>query len=222
MPVHVINEILRWVDLGGTLIITPDSLIGDEYARPLLRPPIPGLRVTRRERPRLKRQERIVTDYNLTDLPRMPFTTDGVALEAAGIRLAVECNPANVMARFSDGRPALVHLRRGQGHIYWLTAPLIPESWGRFLSLVARNSGLKPDLLVANEDGSPVSEVEYRVTGFEQGHLGYFYNNSGRDMDLVLQPRFPFKQILDRRAETPLTGTRLQLPRRETAILQFR
>jgi hypothetical protein len=170
----------------------------------------------------LKRGEKLVTDYNLADLPRMPFTTGGVAFEAAGMRLAVECDPANIMARFKDGRPVLIHLRRGRGTIYWLASPLLPGSWGRFLSLVAENSGLKPDLLVTNDDGSPASDIEYRATGFEGGHLAYFYNNSDQDVNLVLRPRFPFKQILDRRTETPLTGTRLRLPRRETAILQFR
>ena len=222
LPAGVRNEILHWVDGGGTLVVSPDSLIGDEYARPSQRTPVPGLRVTRREAPRLKRGEKLVTDYNLADLPRLPFTTDGVALEAAGMRLAVECDPANVMARFKDGVPALIHLRRGRGSIYWLTSPLVPGSWGRFLTLVAENSGLKPDLLVTNDDGSPASDIEYRAIGFEGGHLAYFYNNSDQDVNLILRPRFPFKQIQDRRTETPLTGTRLRLPRRETAILQFR
>jgi hypothetical protein len=222
LPAGVTNEILHWVEGGGTLVVSPDSLIGDEYARPLQRAPIPGLRVTRREAPRLKRGEKLVTDYNLADLPRMPFTTDGVALEAAGMRLAVECDPANITARFKDGAPALIHLRRGRGSIYWLTSPLVPGSWGRFLTLVAENSGLKPDLLVTNDDGSPASDIEYRAIGFEGGHLAYFYNNSDQDVNLILRPRFPFKQIQDRRTETPLTGTRLRLPRRETAILQFR
>jgi hypothetical protein len=230
LPAGVTNKILHWVDGGGILVVSPDSLIADEYARPSQRPPVPGLRVLRRDAPRLKRGEKFVTDYNLADLPRMPllsrggepFILGGVALEAAGMRLMVECDPASVMAHFRDGGPALIHLRSGRGHIYWLTTPLLPESWGRFLSSIAEKSGLKPDLLVSNEEGGPVSDIEYRVIGFEGGHLAYFYNSSDRDVNLFLRPRFLFKQILDRRTETPLSGTRLLLPRRETSIVQFR
>jgi Beta-galactosidase/Beta-galactosidase trimerisation domain len=230
LPAPVTSEILRWVDSGGTLVVSPNSFIGDEYARPSQRPPVPGLEVTRREPPPLNGGEKFVTEYNVVDLPRMPllnrsgepFKIEGVALEAAGMRQTVNCDPASIMAHFRDGTSALVDLRSGRGHIYWLTTPLLPESWSRFLSFVAENSGLKPDMLVAHEEGSTASQIEYRVTGFEGNHLAYLYNDSDQDMQLVLRPRFSFKEILDRRTETPLSGTRLLLPRRETAILQFR
>src|SRR5581483_3399397 len=67
LPVGVVKEILGWVDSGGTLVVSPDSLIGDEYARPWQTTPLAGLRIVRREPPLLKRGEKFVTDYNLAD-----------------------------------------------------------------------------------------------------------------------------------------------------------
>jgi hypothetical protein len=34
LPEPVTHKILRWAERGGTLVVSPDSLVGDEYARP--------------------------------------------------------------------------------------------------------------------------------------------------------------------------------------------
>ena len=149
------------------------------------------------------------------------FKAGGFGLEAAGPRQIVDCDRAAVIAHFENGAPALIRLRRGAGTVYWLAAPLRAESWGRFLSFVAENSGLKPDLLVRREVGGAAPEVEYRVTDFEGGRLAYFYNSSDHDLRITLQPQFAFDGILDRRTETPLPAPELPLPAHETAILQF-
>jgi beta-galactosidase len=228
LPENVTNGILRWVEGGGTLVVSPDSLVGDQYARPSQAAGLLGLRVIRREAPRLM-GENLVTDYNLPDMPRMLLHNDSGGLfmagsfgiEAAGGRQIIECDASNVIARFENGEPALIRLHRGRGTVYWLATPLLPESWARFLSFVAENSGLKPDLLVTRDVGGAVPEVEYRVTRFEEGRLAYFYNSSDHDLRIRLQPQFAFHGILDRRTETPLSSPELPLPAHETAILQF-
>ncbi|MGI8960279.1 MAG: beta-galactosidase trimerization domain-containing protein, partial [Bryobacteraceae bacterium] len=219
LPENVTREILQWVENGGTLVVSPDSLVGDEYARPSQAAQLLGLNIVRTE----------PTRPPLEEIPRMPLLSDSgglfmagsFGLEAAGARQIIECNPAAVTAHFDNGAPALIRLQKGRGTVYWLATPLLSESWGRFLSFVAGNSGLKPDLLVSREVGGAAPEVEYRVTGFEGGRLAYFYNNSDQDLRIAFQPEFAFKSILDRRTETPLPAPELLLPARETAILQF-
>ena len=220
LPENVTNQILRWVEAGGTLIVSPDSLVGDEYARPSQANQISALQVLRREAAHLKRGEKLVTDYNLQNLPRMPllagdgkpFLAGGVPLQAAGMRQTIKCDRTVVIAHFRDGMPALVRLHRGRGTIYWLAAPLLPESWGGFLSYVAEKSGLKPELVVTRQEGGAALEVEYRVTSFDGGRLAYFYNNSDQDLSITLHPQFAFKSVLDRRTETPLSAPTLRLP----------
>jgi beta-galactosidase len=215
VPEKVTAEILRWVDGGGTLIVSPDSLLADEYARPKDTLRALGARLIRTEPPRLKRGERAVTSYNFADLPRMPFTAGGKGLQAAGARQILQCAPSSVMSKFQDGNPALLRLPHGRGFVYWLAAPLDGASWSSFLTLAAEAAGLKPDLRVT-------PEVEYRVTEVEGRRLAYLYNNSGQDLRLTLQPSFAFNRIVDRRTETPLAGRVLSLPARDTAILEFR
>jgi hypothetical protein len=230
VPESVVAGILRWVERGGTLIVSPDSLLADEYARPSETLRTLGVRLLRREPPRLKRGEWSVTAYNLADLPQMPlwqeagkpFTSEGMPLEATGGRQILECDAAMVMARFQDGVPALLQVPRARGVVYWLAAPLEPLSWGRFLSMVAENVGLKPDLRVVREEGGIVPELEYRVTSSEGRRLAYLYNSSDQDLRLQLQPDFAFSSIIDRRTEKPLPERRLLLSGRETTILEFR
>jgi len=229
VPDHVASAVLRWVEGGGTLVVSPDSLLADEYAKPARTLGRLGLRLIRREPPRLTRSERFVTEYNFADLPRLPlaqvdgrpYTAAGRALHAAGGRQVLECNAAAVTARFPDGSPALVRLPRGKGVIYWLAAPLDSGSWGHFLAHIAENAGLKPGLRVTQEGGAATPEVELRATAFEGRRLAYLYNNSDQDLRLDLHPDFEFEKCIDRRAEVPLSLRGLLLPAGETAILEF-
>jgi hypothetical protein len=230
VPENVVEKILDWVSRGGVLIVSPDSLLADEYARPAGTIQALGLRLVRRQPPRLKRDERVVTDYNRTDLPRLPllkggqdvFGDRGIHLQAAGERQIIECDPSLVMAHFPDGSPALIRLTRARGVIYWLTSPLEPESWSQFLSGVSEMSGLKPELQVKGNDGRPLLEVEYRVVEYKNNHLAYFYNDSDHEVRFSIEPDFAFSQIVDRRTESVLGGREVILPTGETAILEFR
>ena len=221
VPGPVTDAILAWVEGGGTLIVSPDSLLADEYARPSDTLAKLGLRMVRREPAPLKHGETVVTEYNADELPRMAFTTNGMRLEAVGLRQVLKCPAAEVGGRFQDGIPALVRQQRGRGKVYWLAAALEPASWPRFLSMVARQAGLESALKVTAETGSTVENVEYRVTELQGRHLAYLYNNSDRNAHLVLKPEFACSRLLDLRSQAPIEAGRLLVPARETAIIEF-
>ncbi len=230
VPERVVRQILDWVEQGGTVVASPDSLLADEYAGPTSTLQSLGMRLLRREPPQLKRGEHQVNDYNLADLPRLPlrltrgdiFTNQVPTLKAAGGRQIIDCSPGSVLARFPDGRPALVLIKKGQGKVYWLAAPLEPESWRRFLALLAPHAGVSLELRVSQEQGGVVPELEFRVVNYAQGHLAYFYNNSDRAIPFRIEPKFRFSRIFDRRTESVVPGREFVLPPRETAILEFR
>lgn len=230
VPDKVVGEILKWVEGGGTLLVSPDSLLADEYARPTNTLHSLGLRLLHREPPKLRRGERYVTEYNLADLPRLPLHLEGrdifagrpISLAAAGGRQIIRCNPDFVLAKFPDGLPAILGIPKGRGEIYWLTAPLEPLSWNRFLAAIASSSGLSPGIRVSRRDGRAIPELEFRVTKYAGGRLAYFYNNSDNPLKFRLQPSFSFSHLVDRRNERVLTGPEVILPARETAILEFR
>lgn len=221
VPEPVTEAILRWVEGGGTLIVSPDSLLADEYARPADTLVKLGLRMVRHDLAPLKHDETVVTEYNLAELRRMPFTTNGLRFEALGARQVLECPAAEVGGRFQDGVPALVRQQRGRGNLYWLAAALDPASWQRFLSMVARQAGIEPELQVSAEAGSTAEHIEYRVTELEGRRLAYLYNNSDREAHLVLKPAFAHRGMLDLRSQVRIEGGRLLVPARETAIIEF-
>jgi Beta-galactosidase len=232
VPQPVVDKVLDWVRGGGTMIVVPDSLLGDEYARPSRVMQSLGLRIVRSEPPALKRGEKLVTEYNLADLPRMPlkpqrrglFAGQSLELESAGTRQVIECDPRLVVASFADGSPALLRIERGKGRIYWLAAPLTPGSWGRFLSAAAAAAGVESGLRVTMSDSDKETEagLEYRVAEYSGGRLAYFFNSSSRPLRFRLEPRFHVSQIIDRRTETVLAEPEFDLPAGETAILEFR
>jgi beta-galactosidase len=221
LPRPVTDAILAWVEGGGTLIVSPDSMLADEYARPVDTLVKLGLRMVRHEPAPLKHGETVVTEYNVGELPRMAFTANGMRLEAVGLRQVLECPTAEVGGRFQDGVPALVRQQRGRGKVYWLAAALEPASWRRFLSMAAQQAGLEPALQVTAEAGSTAEQVEYRLTELEGRHLAYLYNNSERDAHLVLKPRFAYSRILNLRSQATIEAGRIMVPARETAIIEF-
>ncbi len=229
VPQPVSDKILDWVEKGGTMIVAPDSLLGDEYARPSRVMPSLGLRLVRREPPALKRGEGLVTEYNLADLPRRAlklvrpqgFPGGALRLETAGARQIIECDPRRIAAAFADGSPAILSIEHGRGRIYWLASPLTPRSWNGFLTAVAAQAGVKNMLRVVMDEEAAEAGLEYRVTDDAGSRLAYFFNSSPRPIHFRLEPRFPFSKIIDRRAESPLSAPELQLPAGETAILEF-
>jgi len=230
VPEAVTAAILRWVEGGGTLVVSPDSLLADEYARPTTVMEKLGLELVRREPPQLMRGEKVVTDYNLGDLPRMPvlaeardiFRTPAPRLVAAGVRQVVQCSPSLILARFADQQPALLHIPKGTGSIYWLTAPVLARYWPGFLRAIARKAGLDPGLRVRAANLQDLSRLEFRVIAYGGGHLAYFYNLTHRDLVLRFEASFPFSRIIDRRTERVVKDGQFTLPPEETAILEFR
>jgi len=83
-------------------------------------------------------------------------------------------------------------------------------------------SGIKPELEAEGSEGQAVRKLEFRVCGYKNSHLAYFYNSSDQEMRFSFEPHFAFSQILDRRTGTVLGGRQMILPEGETAILEFR
>jgi len=229
-PEAVVDEILNWVRKGGTLIVSPDSLLADEYARPIKAMNSLGLDLIRRIPAPLKRGETFVTEYNRGDLPLYHLLLDrpaylpglGTALMAVGPKQVLRCDRRLIVAHFTDGNPALVRIPKGEGIVYWLAAPLAPGSWPQFLAVASERAGVARELSVVSDLGGPLPDLEYRVTEYGQGHLAYFYNNTPKEVRFIIKPQFSASKVIDRRNEKQVTGSNLALNPWETSIVEFR
>ncbi|HXH50722.1 MAG TPA: beta-galactosidase [Terriglobia bacterium] len=229
VPPAVTRRIISWVRDGGTLLVWPDSLLADEYARPTNTMESLGLNLLRRVPPTFKRGETQVTEYNLPDLPRAPiklerqdvFSKAAPDLEAVGERQVIQCDPRWVLGKFSDGSPALIRIAIGKGNLYWLASPLDPVSWTRLLPLLAAQAGVPAPLHVSSSGSDALTALEFRVTPYSNNYLAYFYNNSNQTLRFNLEPVFRFTRIRDLRSGTTLAGPGMVLPGHATSIVEF-
>ena len=229
VPPAVTHRIISWVRNGGTLLVWPDSLLADEYARPTNTMAALGLHLLRRVPPTLKRGETQVTEYNLPDLPRASiqlvrqdiFSKAAPDLEAVGERQVIRCNPNWVIGRFSDGSPALNHIALGKGSLYWLAEPLHPVSWARLLPLLAARAGVRAPLRVSSSGSDALPALEFRATPYSGNYLAYFHNNSSQTLRFNLEPEFHSTRIINLRSGRPLARPAMDLPGHATSIIEF-
>jgi len=229
VPPAVTRRIISWVRDGGTLLVWPDSLLADEYAKPTNTMESIGLHLLRRVPSTFKRGETQVTEYNLPDLPRASialerqdlFSKTAPDLKAVGERQVIRCDPHWVIGKFSDGSPALIHLTLGKGNLYWLASPLDPVSWAKLLPLLAARAGVRAPLRVSSSGSGVLSALEFRATLYSGNYLAYFYNNSNQTLRFNLEPEFRFTKIRDLRSGTPLAGPAMVLPGHATSIIEF-
>lgn len=229
VPPAVTRRIISWVKGGGTLLVWPDSLLADEYARPTNTMESLGLHLLRRVPPTLKRGEPQVTEFNLSDLPRASIKLEGQDifsktapdLEAVGERQVIRCNPDWVLARFSDGSPALIHITLGKGNLYWLASPLDAASWAKLLPLLAARAGVRSPLRVTSSGSEVLSALEFRATPYSGNYLAYFYNNSSQTLRFNLEPDFHSTRIINLRTGKPLARPAMDLPGHATSIIEF-
>jgi hypothetical protein len=229
VPPAVIHRIISWVRDGGTLLVWPDSLLADEYAKATNTMESLGLHLLRRVPPTLKRGEKQVTEYNLPDLPRASidleqqdiFSKTAPDLKAVGERQVIRCDPRWVIGRFSDGSPAVIHIALGKGNLYWLASPLDPGSWAHLLPLLAARAGVRSPLRVSSPGSDELMALEFRATAYSGNYLAYFYNKSNQSLRFNLDPEFHFKKILDLRSGKPLARPEMVLPGHATSIIEF-
>ncbi|HEX5411168.1 MAG TPA: beta-galactosidase [Terriglobia bacterium] len=229
VPPAVTRRIISWVRDGGTLLVWPDSLLADEYARPANTMESLGLRLVRRVPPAFKRGETQVTEFNLPDLPHASlqlerqdiFSKAVPHLESVGERQVIQCNPRWVLGRFSDGSAALIHIAMGKGNLYWLASPLRATSWAQLLPLLAARAGVLAPLRVSPSGADELTALEFRATPYSGNYLAYLYNNSNQTLRFNLEPEFHFTKILNLRSGEPFAGPAMTLPAHSTSIIEF-
>src|SRR5690348_4171843 len=229
VPSAVTRRIISWVRAGGTLLVWPDSLLADEYAKPTNTMESLGLHLVRRVPPAFRRGETQVTEFNFPDLPRGAiqlerqdiFSKAVPHLEAVGERQVIQCNPRWVLGRFSDGSPALIHIAMGKGNLYWMASPFRATSWAQLLPLLAARAGVPAPLRVSPSGSDELTALEFRATAYSSNYLAYFYNNSNQTLRFKLEPEFRFSKVMDLRSGEPLAGPAMALPGHATSIIEF-
>ena len=204
-----VARILNWVESGGTLVMTPNTWLGDEYARnadylsrlgvTVAGMAMPGVRVTE-ARPDIEREGGFimgaVSEVELEDVPKAdldvlpigPFAGRRLSLQGWGVqqKLSSVAEGAEALARFADGAPALLRIPCGQGEVYYLATPLTEESFGDFMDPMFDAAGFPRPVRIVSPSGDRVFGVECRTVAADGGYLTYVINLNPEPMQVRL------------------------------------
>ncbi len=240
--------ILEWVREGGTLVLTPNAWLGDEYARSadylnelgirIQKMSLPEVRVSE-ARPDIERgtgfimgaisevELRKVPKSTLVETDSWRFRRRGLRLMGWGIQhtLSIEEPTAAVIATFEDGRPAIVTIPVGEGMIYYFATPLEAESFHRFFDALYDELGISRPARTLDEEGENLFYVDSRTVAADGGYLTYVCNLHPKPRHVRLQLPEDVGSVRSLSAEEPMTSEKgeqlvLSLSRFETVLLK--
>jgi beta-galactosidase len=224
-------DLMQFVEEGGTLLITGDSLRADHYARPADYLSRFGIKTSRSMPDQQAKDESAESQpFGPGDegwSPRLDprayhLDDDMTALLGQAPRLSVEADGAEVLVRFEDGRPGLLRSAVGRGRVYFCGARLAEESLLALMERLLAEAGIRPMVEVREADGSRPADIEARAVEHEGAVLAYVINSRTSPLEVALEFDRPLAEIEDLRTleRGPFTG-RVTVPARDTALYRL-
>lgn len=208
LPPEVAQALLDYVQEGGHLVVTPESLMTDQYLRPLdffnqigiqisKAGPTSGYKLGALEQQydqtmRQSMSSRAVTTREITTLPSEELGNSPLKLKGRGILQTLAAGGGNaVLARFTDGRPAMVRRVRGRGKVYCLAMPLEPSSYARLLDRLFAHADVSRPVRFTDSAGQRIWQVEGRSLRRDRDWLLYLVNHGRKKV--MVKPALPGK-----------------------------
>jgi beta-galactosidase GanA len=195
----VVTNLMTYAKDGGSLVITPTSLVADEYNRKRVYLKGIGVEIVQETVPKyLARKatagvEQPGSEYDfiqgpiaktvVEDEPKAKITWKArngpASLYGAGIRQAIKLSGAHeVLATYDDGSPAVVRVKMGKGQIIYVAMQLTDAGTGDLLDWVYAQSGVERLVRTAGPDGKRIPGLESKTVPCKEGYLTYVYNLS--------------------------------------------
>ncbi|MCD6405670.1 MAG: beta-galactosidase trimerization domain-containing protein [Planctomycetes bacterium] len=211
----VAEAVFKFVRDGGTVIMTPESFLFDEYARKRPHLERMGITITGREMPEFALGERRRHEYlqefirraSARDLPRRRIEVvagdvlpGGTVLQGAGVFQRVESSDkAVVIARTAEGEPAVLEVPLGKGRIYYLAIGLVGESFNAFANAAAETAGVGRPVRFALAGGGRDWRIEGRAVETAGGTLLYIVNHANEPLDVRVRLPYEAAAVIDLR-----------------------
>lgn len=193
---EVTDAVMKFVEDGGTVVVTPNSWLFDQYNRPADYLKRLGITVAAMRDPKANRRVTVdlnreggflqgeVEEVRFSDVPRTQIHADAgalgtqeLALKGAGtvqeLRLSA---PAKAIATFADGTAAMAVVEHGKGKLYYLASPLEPASMTALVDRLYATAGVSRPLVARCKDGSLPSDFECRCVVHGNRLLFYLMN----------------------------------------------
>ncbi|KPJ55949.1 MAG: hypothetical protein AMS16_03330 [Planctomycetes bacterium DG_58] len=203
------KKIVAYVRAGGTIVVSPTSLVADEYNRRRDYLKAFGIEVTGETVPKYLAAKakagvaRPGSEYDFIQGPIAPtIVTDeptatinwkgvkGAPLKGRGIRQSIKVSGRHsVLATLDDGEPAIVSRKLGQGEIIYLAMQLEEASMGDVLDWLYDRAGVVRPVRTADPQGSRIPGLESRTVPYKGGYLTYLYNMNEHSVSVRLKPK---------------------------------
>jgi beta-galactosidase GanA len=243
----VFDRIKEWVAKGGTLVITPTSLIADEYTRKRDYLKQIGIEITAEELPEFMAGEakRGIDQSGELDFIQGPvaktaivkepkrtvvvekaglFAAGPATLEAAGIIQNVKPSADwKVLAKYrGEETPAILVRKMGKGEVYYLAGSLdVPSRqivFDRLMDALAFPRAIR----AFAPDGKYPEGVESRTVAFDGALLTYLHNFTGKGVTVKLSAAKDIGDIFNVNTETKVDSPTMTLAPYETRIMKVK
>jgi len=206
--------ILKFAADGGRVVITPNSLMFDQYARPKdylarLGVSVKSVRSGSFGTSDVKRDaflQGMIRETVAKDLPAEAVVCnanaplpEGTRLSGRGVFQSIESTDgATVVAKTADGAKAILEIPYGRGMVYYLATPLAPESMNAFLDAVASRAGVsRPARFTVA--GKRDWRIEARAVDVPGGILFYMTNRADKPLTVSAALPAGFSDAVDLR-----------------------
>jgi len=201
---EVVNAIIDYTKKGGTAVIIPESFIFDQYARENNSISELGIEITDVTLPPVIGEGEKMQNYDqsfsqkilygevqqkITTLDNDIFKKNStpLTLNSNGLVQSIDPGSHQVLARFEDGKEAIVLAENGNGAIYYLTAPLKTEDYHTLLSPLAQKLRLNRPVKGIDQKGELVTGIEVRAVERETDYLVYACNLTAEPVEFDLK-----------------------------------
>ena len=198
LQADVFAKIRAYAEAGGHVLITPESLVGDEYNRPAPYLGELGIRILETQTPQLHGSGDLVQGYDQSFSRQVTFADSApVVLKAVGSpaetlatrgmrqKIAVGVN-AETLFEYPDGSPAVVRMPVGRGAVYYSAASLERQAYSRLLDVLFEKAAVARPIRVRAASGQNQGEVECRLAELGGRRLLYIANLDDRPARLRL------------------------------------
>ncbi|HUU26933.1 MAG TPA: beta-galactosidase [archaeon] len=204
VPPEVVERIMKYVDQGGRAVVVPESFLFDQYARQNDHLAGLGLKIKDVTLPPVLGEGELVQNYDQSFTQELVFgevkrniltgnedlfSGRQVSLRSQGLVQTVDPGNNTVLARFEDGNPTIILVRKGQGRIYYLASPLVTEDYHELLEPLARELDLNRPVVGMDSRGRLVTGTEVRAVERERDYLVYASNLRGEPVEFDLKGR---------------------------------
>ena len=213
---EIVDAVNKYIAAGGVALVIPESFVFDQYARQANRiedfgisingvtlPPVLGKASKEQNYDQSFSQAILYGEVRRTITCGKDDIFSGskapASLQSDGLVQNINPGANKVLARFEDGKPALVLFRRGKGSMYYLAAPLKTSDYHQLLMLLAEQAELNRPVTAVAADGNLITGVEVRAVEHADDYLVYACNLTGDTAEFKLIGKDKIDDITDLR-----------------------